>query len=186
MDLSASDIRIIVIVFDVCLLFVCVCRKTTYYFTGAAVHAILTILWMRIITSVNRNKTLVASLWVFMNSIFILFWAAGGCTCPTRSARKRTPQRPAGHPERRPAGLDGTQGQAEMLLQLCLCTVLLRHVLGDVDFNLLDGFRYDKATVKMGESCKASSRSVWRETQHRRSVAIKKYPCSYYWVWKAM
>ena len=43
-------------------------------------------------------------------------------------------------------------GQAEMVLQLCLCTVLLRYVLGDVDFNLLDGFRYDKATVKMGES----------------------------------
>ena len=106
MDLSASDIRIIVIVFDVCLLFVCVCRKTTYYFTCAAVHAILTILWMRIITSVNRNKTLVASLWVFMNSIFILFWAAGGCTCPTRSARKRTPQR-AGRPSREAASRFG-------------------------------------------------------------------------------
>ena len=47
----------------------------------------------------------------------------------------------------------GLQGKAEMLLKLCLCTVLLHyHVMGDVDFNPLDGFRYDKATVKTGES----------------------------------
>ena len=86
-------------------------------------------------------------------------------------------------------------GQAEMVLQLCLCTVLLRYVLGDVDFNLLDGFRYDKATVKMGESaiffaavsgglviCVAGQK---RNTDLIRSVIIhcsykEVYPCSYY------
>ena len=34
---------------------------------------------------------------------------------------------------------------------LSLWTLFLHQVVGDVDFNPLDGFRYDKATVKMGE-----------------------------------
>ena len=44
--------------------------------------------------------------------------------------------------------------EATMLLQLSLCTLLLHHALGDVDLNALDRFRYDKATVKMGETAR--------------------------------
>ena len=39
-----------------------------------------------------------------------------------------------------------------MLLQLPVCVLLLGQAIGHADFNPLDGLRYDKATVKMGEA----------------------------------
>ena len=39
-----------------------------------------------------------------------------------------------------------------MLLQISVCVLLLDRVMGHVHFNALDGLRYDRATVKMGEA----------------------------------
>ena len=43
-----------------------------------------------------------------------------------------------------------------MLLQISVCVLLLDRVMGHAHFNALDGLRYDRATVKMGEPAAAA------------------------------